>query len=87
MRCAVLGAESRYHENEEHALGRHGLNGGMPLRSPYFPIIYPRSDPLERATLRSGQVLFPPFNTVKHSQQPPVYRATPVDNLVVKRFE
>ena len=48
--------DCRYQANEEHALGRHGLRHGDPLRSPYFPIIYPRSDPAERADLRSGEV-------------------------------
>jgi hypothetical protein len=40
---------------QEHALGKHGLRQGMPLRSPFFPVIYPRSDDAEREAILSGQ--------------------------------
>ena len=48
--------ECVYEENQEHALGKHGLHQGMPLKSPFFPIVYPRSDDLERASVLSGEV-------------------------------
>ena len=61
--------DCQYQANEEHALGRHGLHHGDPLRSPYFPIIYPRSDPAERASLRSGEVPTPfPLLPPPHSE-------------------
>lgn len=48
--------ECTYEEDMEHALGKHGLRQGMPLRSPFFPVIYPRSDDAEREAILSGQV-------------------------------
>jgi len=36
-------------------MGSHGLEEGAPLAHPYFPKIYPQSDPLERAEARAGK--------------------------------
>jgi Phytanoyl-CoA dioxygenase (PhyH) len=37
-------------------LGRHGMEDGDPLRSPFFPIIYPKFDAKEAAERDAGQV-------------------------------
>lgn len=37
-------------------LGRHGLEQGQDLKSPFFPIIYPRADPDEVKTRDAGKV-------------------------------
>jgi len=37
-------------------MGDHGLVQDDPLKSPYFPIIYPKSDPYERAVRAEGKV-------------------------------
>ena len=37
-------------------MGSHGLQQGDPLKSPFFPIIYPQSDPEERAVRAEGKV-------------------------------
>ena len=36
-------------------MGTHGLEEGDPLKHPYFPIIYPQSDPTERAARQRGE--------------------------------
>jgi hypothetical protein len=36
-------------------LGTHGLAEGQPLKHAYFPIIYPQSDPVERAQRAAGK--------------------------------
>jgi len=37
-------------------MGSHGMVHGDPLKSPYYPIIYPNSDPAERAFRADGKV-------------------------------
>jgi hypothetical protein len=37
-------------------LGRHGMEDGDDLKSPFFPIIYPKWDPEEAATRDAGKV-------------------------------
>ena len=37
-------------------LGRHGLEDGQPLKSSFFPIVYPRADKKEMAERDSGKV-------------------------------
>jgi len=37
-------------------MGRHNLGQGDPLKSPFFPIIYPKSDPQERAARERGEI-------------------------------
>ena len=36
-------------------MGSHGLAEGSPLKHPLFPIIYPQSDPYERAERAAGR--------------------------------
>jgi hypothetical protein len=36
-------------------MGSHGLEEGAPLKHPLFPIIYPQSDPYERAERAAGR--------------------------------
>lgn len=36
-------------------MGSHGLEEGAPLKHPLFPIIYPKSDPAERAERQAGR--------------------------------
>jgi hypothetical protein len=36
-------------------MGSHGLEEGVPLKHAYFPIIYPQSDPAERAARAAGK--------------------------------
>ena len=55
LRCSHRGGGRRPAGRQEHALGKHGLRQGMPLKSPFFPIIYPRSDDAERRAILSGQ--------------------------------
>lgn len=37
-------------------LGRHGLEDGKPLKSSFFPIVYPKFDKIEAAERDSGKV-------------------------------
>jgi hypothetical protein len=37
-------------------LGRHGLNDGDPLKSSFFPIVYPQFDKQEASERDSGKV-------------------------------
>jgi len=52
---------TRYHDKRGTGgvlsdLGRHGLTQGDPLRSAFFPIVYPRFDPQEAADRDAGRV-------------------------------
>ena len=56
----TVAVDDAFYQGKKKALfsdmGSHGLQQGDPLKSPFFPIIYPQSDPEERAVRAEGKV-------------------------------
>jgi len=56
----TVAVDDAFYQGKKKALfsdmGSHGLEQGDPLKSPFFPIIYPQSDPTERQYRAEGKV-------------------------------